>query len=156
MDKHVAAPALSRRQLLVATAAAAVVSVVLVPSAEAAPAEVEEALAKLTGGAAAKTGRINLEIAEVAENGGSVPFTVSAESPMTEQDFVKAIHVMADGNPQVGVATFNFTPAAGKAQASLRLRLAKTQKVYAAAVMSDGSVYRVQKEVKVTVGGCGG
>jgi sulfur-oxidizing protein SoxY len=44
----------------------------------------------------------------------------------------------------------------GKAEVSTRMRLGKTQKVRAAAVMNDGSVYTGEKEIKVTIGGCGG
>ncbi len=149
-------PALSRRQILVATAAVAVAGIGATRAAKAGAPEAEAMIAKLTGGAEAKQGRVALEVPQVAENGGSVPFTVKVDSPMSETDFVKAIHVVADGNPQPGIASFHFTPASGKAEASLRMRLAKTQKITAAAVMSDGSVWTAQKEVKVTVGGCGG
>jgi sulfur-oxidizing protein SoxY len=54
------------------------------------------------------------------------------------------------------VVSFHLTPASGKAEVSTRMRLAKTQNVVAVAVMSDGSVHRVSRKVKVTIGGCGG
>lgn len=145
--------ALSRRELL--AGAAALISVTAVPfESVAGQAEAEELLKKLTGGVAAKTGRITLKLPEVAENGGSVPMTVAVESAMTDKDFCKAIHVVADGNPMPGICSFHFTPAAGKAEASLRIRMAKTQTVRAVAVMNDGSTYQVAAEVKVTIGGC--
>ncbi len=50
----------------------------------------------------------------------------------------------------------HFTPASGVAQASTRIRLAKTQNIVALAEMSDGSFRRETVEVKVTIGGCGG
>jgi sulfur-oxidizing protein SoxY len=66
------------------------------------------------------------------------------------------VHIYADGNPNPQIADFNFTPLSPKASAQLRIRLAKTQNVIVVAVMSNGDVYSAKKEVKVTIGGCGG
>jgi len=85
-----------------------------------------------------------------------VPLTVEVESPMTADDHVTAVHVFADGNPLPNVARMQFTPKSGEAVASTRIRLAQTQKIYALAEMSDGSVFSAVQEVKVTIGGCGG
>jgi sulfur-oxidizing protein SoxY len=52
--------------------------------------------------------------------------------------------------------TFHFTPASGVAEANTRIRLAQTQNVTAVAKMSDGSFFAASKQVKVTIGGCGG
>jgi sulfur-oxidizing protein SoxY len=75
---------------------------------------------------------------------------------MTEADYVKRIHVLATGNPQPAVATFHFFPASGKAAVSSRMRLATTQDVVAVAEISDGKFAMVRRNVKVTIGGCGG
>ena len=75
---------------------------------------------------------------------------------MTDKDYVKAVHVFADGNPNPGVASFYFTAMMPKAAAQIRMRLAQTQNVVAVAEMADGSLYTAKKEVKVTIGGCGG
>ncbi len=145
--------ALSRRDLL--SAAAALITVTTVPfESFAGTAETEARLKELTGGVAVKAGKITLKLPEIAENGGSVPMVVSVESPMTDKDFCKAIHVVADGNPMPGICSFRFTPAAGKAEASLRIRMAKSQTVTAIAIMSDGSVYQTTANIKVTIGGC--
>jgi len=69
---------------------------------------------------------------------------------------VTDVLIVADGNPRPGVATFKFTELSGEAEASTRIRLAKTQNVIAVAKMSDGSFYMAKKAVKVTIGGCGG
>ena len=61
-----------------------------------------------------------------------------------------------DGNPEPGIATFNFSPMSGEAAATTRIRLAKTQNVVAVAKMNDGSFFMDKKLVKVTIGGCGG
>ena len=93
---------------------------------------------------------------EIAENGNTVPFTISVDSPMTETDNVKAIHVLATANPQPGVATFRFSPLSGKATVASRMRLARTQDVIAIAELSDGRFLMSKRNVKVTIGGCGG
>ena len=116
----------------------------------------EEALNSVVSGAEATDGRIKLELPEIAENGNTVPLKFSVESPMTADDHVKAVHVFAEGNPLPDVASFHFTPRSGKAHAATRIRLAQTQNVIALAEMSDGSVFRASRQVKVTIGGCGG
>ena len=116
----------------------------------------DEAIKKFTGGKPAAQGRINLDLPEIAENGNTVPMTVSVESPMTEQSYVSDVLVVADGNPRPGVVTFHFSPASGKAEANTRIRLASTQNITAVAKMNDGSFFMTTKQVKVTIGGCGG
>lgn len=120
------------------------------------PAVVEEAIRKIMGDAKPVQGRIALELPETAENGNTVPYTVSVESPMTASDYVKTIHVLAIGNVQPGVATFSFTPESGKAAVSSRMRLARTQDVVAIAELSNGRFLMARRPVKVTIGCCGG
>ena len=99
---------------------------------------------------------MKLDLPEIAENGNTVPMTVTVESPMTEQSHVTEVLVLADGNPNAGVATFHFSPASGVAEANTRIRLAATQNIIAVAKMNDGSFVMASKQVKVTIGGCGG
>jgi sulfur-oxidizing protein SoxY len=101
-------------------------------------------------------GKVTLKAPEIAENGNAVPLTVSVESEMSEKSYVKAIYVAADGNPNPGVAVFEMTPLSGRAEVSLRVRLQQTEKIVAVAEMNDGSLYTASREVKVTIGGCGG
>jgi sulfur-oxidizing protein SoxY len=111
---------------------------------------------KLYGDKKFDSGKIKLDVPEIAENGLVVPVNVEVESPMSEQDYVKAVHVFADGNPAPGVVSYRFTPACGKASASTRMRLAQTQNIICIAEMSDGKLYMAKSNVKVTIGGCGG
>lgn len=111
---------------------------------------------KLYGDKKFESGKIKLDVPEIAENGLVVPVTVDIESPMTEQDYVKAVHVFADGNPLPGIVSYRFTPACGKASASTRMRLAQTQNVVCIAEMSNGNLHMAKASVKVTIGGCGG
>jgi sulfur-oxidizing protein SoxY len=116
----------------------------------------ELAVRKILGEAKPAEGKFTLELPEIAENGNTVPFSVSVESPMTEKDHVKAIHVVATANPQPGVATFRLTPLSGKAAVSSRMRLARTQDVIGIVELSDGRFLMAKRPVKVTIGGCGG
>jgi len=111
---------------------------------------------KLYGDKKMESGKVKLEVPEIAENGLVVPVNVEVESPMTDKDYVKAVHVFADGNPLPGVVSYTFTPACGKAAASTRMRLAQTQNIICIAEMSDGKLYSTKANVKVTIGGCGG
>lgn len=117
---------------------------------------IEEMIKAFTGGAKPVTGKVKLDLPEIAENGNTVPITVSVDSPMTDKEFVKEVIILADGNPNAGIATFHFNPASGVAEANTRIRLANTQNIVAIAKMNDGSFYTASKEVKVTIGGCGG
>jgi sulfur-oxidizing protein SoxY len=118
--------------------------------------DAEEAIKKFTGGKTPTQGKIKLDLPEIAENGNTVPMTVTVESPMTEQSYVSEVLIVANENPRSGVVTFHFSPASGVAEANTRIRLAATQDVIAVAKMNDGSFYTASKQVKVTIGGCGG
>jgi sulfur-oxidizing protein SoxY len=116
----------------------------------------EQAVRKILGDAKPSDGKITMELPEIAENGNTVPFTVSVDSPMTDKDHVKAIHVLATANPQPGVATFRLSPISGKATIASRMRLQRTQDVITIAELSDGRFLMAKRPVKVTIGGCGG
>ena len=111
---------------------------------------------EFSGGTEPAMGTISLNAPEIAENGNTVPVSVSVDSPMTEDDHVTSVAIFAEGNPNPEVIVFNFTPMSGEASATTRMRLAKTQNVVAVAKTSTGAVYMDKKEVKVTIGGCGG
>lgn len=117
---------------------------------------VTDEIKKLFGDKPLKEGRIKLDLPSIAENGLVVPLSFEVESPMTEADYVKSVHFFADGNPNPLLVSFTFTLMAPKAAASIRIRLAKTQNIVAVAEMSNGDLYTARKEVKVTIGGCGG
>ncbi len=115
-----------------------------------------ERIKAFTGGKEPTAGKVSLTTPEIAENGNTVPVSVTVESPMSEESYVQSVLILADGNPEPGVATFNFSPMSGEAAATTRIRLAKTQNVVAVARMNDGSFFMDKKLVKVTIGGCGG
>lgn len=118
--------------------------------------DVDAAIASFGGDAEPTEGALKLIAPEIAENGNSVPISFTVDSPMTEDAYVESVMLLASDNPAAEVATFHFTPRSGKATASTRMRLAKTQDVVAVAKLSDGSLLRASSNVKVTIGGCGG
>jgi sulfur-oxidizing protein SoxY len=152
----------TRRQALglsLGLSAGALAIVALGPGLNAARADeaaTDKSLMELTGGKTPEMGKITLNAPEIAENGNTVPISISVDSEMTESSYVESVTLLADGNPNPAVATFHFSPMSGEATATTRMRLAKTQNVVAIAKMSDGSVFMDKKLVKVTIGGCGG
>ena len=145
------------RRVFLATAAGGMALVALAPTLALADAKmVGDEIKKLFGDKPLKEGRFKLDLPSIAENGLVVPLSFEVESPMTEADYVKAVHFFAEGNPSPFVAAFTFTPMAPKAAASIRIRLAQTQNIVAIAEMSNGDLYTTKREVKVTIGGCGG
>jgi sulfur-oxidizing protein SoxY len=125
-------------------------------TASAAAKEAADMIAKFTGGKTAEKGKISIELPEIAENGNTVPLSVSVDAPMAADNYVSEILVVAEGNPNPGVATFHLSPLTGKAEASTRIRLATTQNIIVVAKTSKGECFTNQKLVKVTIGGCGG
>ena len=116
----------------------------------------DELIKKFAAGKEPVKGKVKLDLPEIAENGNTVPMTVSVESPMTAESHVTEILVVADQNPRAGVVRFRLSPLSGVAEANTRIRLAETQNIVALAKMNDGSVFMDTKLVKVTIGGCGG
>jgi sulfur-oxidizing protein SoxY len=146
----------SRRDFLMLSGAAIAALSLGAHTAFASTAEVDDLIKKAVGDAKIAEGRITLDLPSIAENGMVVPLNFEVESPMTADNYVKAVHFYADGNPNPQIADYTFSPLIPKAAAQLRIRLAKTQNVVAVAVMSNGEVFTAKKEVKVTIGGCGG
>jgi sulfur-oxidizing protein SoxY len=146
----------TRRGVLALAAAGAAISLLPVPASAEISAGAQAAVDRVRNARTPQEGRIALRAPPIAENGNTVPITVSVESPMTAADHVARIHVFADKNPTPEVATFHLTPACGRAQVDTRIRLGQTQDLIVPAEMSDGSLFMARAEVKVTIGGCGG
>ncbi|MEA2880248.1 MAG: sulfur-oxidizing protein SoxY [Hyphomicrobiales bacterium] len=144
----------SRRQVLAGSAGALAIATLGVAPAHANNAH--DLIKAFTGGKQATEGKVKLDLPEIAENGNTVPMTVSVESPMTDASHVTDVLVVGDGNPNGGMVTFQFSPLSGVAEANTRIRLAATQNIIAVAKMNDGSFVTASKQVKVTIGGCGG
>jgi sulfur-oxidizing protein SoxY len=116
--------------------------------------DANEAIKKLTGGAPIQNGKVTLTIPPLVENGNLVVLKVSVASPMTANDYVKTIHVIAEGNPSPNIFTVHFTPRSGTANVTTRVRLADSQTVWAIAQMSNGSYWQGSAETLVTLSAC--
>ncbi len=113
---------------------------------------------RLFGGKPIKDGsaRIKLELPLIAENGAVVPVSVSIDSPMMPANYVKYIYIVADQNRIPIVTRVTLAPEAGRAFVGANVRLGESGEVRAIVEQSDGTLLQVRREVKVTVGGCGG
>ena len=116
--------------------------------------DADEAIRKITGNAKIQEGRVTLTIPPLVENGNLVVLKVSVDSPMTVNDYVKAIHVIAEGNPLPNIFTAYLTPRSGTANITTRVRLADSQRVWAIVQMSNGSFWQGWAETSVTLSAC--
>ena len=111
--------------------------------------EVEDSLNELFGGnASTPSGDIKLKAPDIAENGAVVPIEISTSMKVDKIAFM----VKENPNPLAIVADI---PAGTEPMVKTRVRMGKTTQV-TAVVSSDGKLYTASKEVKVTIGGCGG
>ena len=107
--------------------------------------------AKAFGGSAPVESKdVTLTAPDIAENGAVVPMAVSSALPN-----VKHLLVLVERNPNALVAKFDVTDAV-EANFATRAKMGQTSDVYAVAIMADGKALYAKKEVKVTLGGCGG
>ena len=145
----------NRRELLTdAGALAGGLLLVSIRPTGATPASMRAAIRNVLGDVEIGKGKVSLDIAPLVENGNAVPMTVAVESPMTATNYVKAIHVFNEKNPQPNIISIHLGPRAGKASISTRIRLADSQRVVAIAQMSDGSVWSDEVNVIVTLAAC--
>jgi sulfur-oxidizing protein SoxY len=143
-----------RRRFLAAAAAGALVTQSRIARAQLAVQPLEPLIAKVTGGAEVRAGRVALEIPRLADNGHAVPLRISVSSPMTERDFVRTIHVLSERNPRPLMAVFHLNPHCGRAEISTRVRLNGSQRVVVIAGLSDGSWWSGSAQVEVTETAC--
>jgi sulfur-oxidizing protein SoxY len=144
----------NRREFLIGSVGIGLISAVPVGSASATPAMLEEAIRNVLGESNLQKGKITLDVPPLVENGNAVPVTIIVDSPMTEADHVKAIHVFNEKNPQPHVISVALGPRAGKASVATRIKLADTQRIVGIAEMSDGSFWTDEANVIVTIAAC--
>lgn len=101
-------------------------------------------------GAPAESGSVSLTAPDIAENGAVVPLAVASTLPN-----VKQLLLLVEKNPNALVAVFNVTPEVDPSFAT-RAKMGESSDVYAVAITNDGKAHYAKKEVKVTLGGCGG
>ena len=147
------------RGIGIAAAASAVVTPTMVMGAAPKGAntlDFDAAVKAITGGKkATASSKVHMKAPEIAENGAVVPVTVTVDSPMTDADYIKAIHVLASKNGNVRCADVMLTPANGAAMFAARIKLGTSQDVVALVETSKGEFLTASQNVKVTIGGCG-
>ncbi len=110
----------------------------------------DETVKALGGSAPAQSKDITfVQTPDIAENGAVVPIGIASAIPKTE-----AIAILVEKNPNMLVAMFEF-PAGTEPAISTRVKMGQSSNVYAL-VKADGKFYVASKEIKVTLGGCGG
>jgi sulfur-oxidizing protein SoxY len=155
MGRSAASSAATRRALLVrATGAFAAVTMLPATALQATPQAMEAAIRDVVGTAPLRDGKVTLDLPPLAENGNSVSMTVSVDSPMTESDHVRAIHVFNERNPQPHVIRATLGPRSGTARISVRIRLNDSQRIVAIAETSKGEFWTASAEVIVTLAAC--
>jgi sulfur-oxidizing protein SoxY len=140
------------RFLLAASAVAALPRALLAadrPDAAFEATEADDAIAKLFGGQPEPSDAVQMKIPDIAENGAVVPVTISTDLPN-----VTAISVVVDNNPTPLAASFKMGPKMAPS-VSVRIKMGESSNVRAI-VQTDSGLYSASKEVKVTIGGCGG
>ena len=142
----------SRRSLLIAAGALALS---VRPSvSDATPAQMQDAIRKVVGDAQIQRGKVKLDLPPLIDNGNVVALAVAVDSPMTPTDYVKAIHVFNEKNPQPNIISVYLGPRAGRASITSRIRLADSQTIIAIAQLSDGSFWQTSQDVVVTIAAC--
>jgi sulfur-oxidizing protein SoxY len=109
-----------------------------------------EAVKAMGGAPPTESKDIIITSPDIAENGAVVPFTISSKIPNTE-----SIAVLVEKNPSILAAKFDF-PQGTEPWVNTRVKMGQTSNVFAVVKTSDGKFYYAPKEVKVTLGGCGG
>ena len=118
------------------------------------PQDITPLLMKISGGVAAERRGVEVVLPQIAENGNSVPLNIRVDSPMTEADHVKTIHVFAERNPRPLVASFLLGPQSGRAEITTRVRLAGTQTVTVLVELSGKRFLMGPAYVLVTSAAC--
>ncbi len=110
---------------------------------------VAEALRALGAQSPANSDAILIKAPEIAENGAVVPIAIESRLPGTQ-----SITLLIEKNPQPLAASFGI-PAGTEASVSTRVKMGQSSDVYAL-VQADGKYFVAKKEIKITLGGCGG
>jgi sulfur-oxidizing protein SoxY len=152
MVEKTPATGLTRRELFLATAAGFASATIVSPAK--ASDEAAELIKRLTGRSATASDRLHLVMPRTFPNGYTVPLNVDIDSPMTENDYVRYVRVVAPRNPLIEVATFHFVPQLSQPRVSTRIRLAEPQDILAFAELNDGTLLMTKTWVDVATNGC--
>lgn len=143
----------NRRQFVCAMSGIAVAP--LIPASALAQADpFAPLIAKFTGGAPVREGRVTVDTPSLADNGNAVPLRIVVDSAMNATDHVQRIVLLSEKNPRPVMATFHLGPHAGRAVVTTRVRLNGAQRLVAVAQMADGTFWTGSASVIVTSTAC--
>jgi sulfur-oxidizing protein SoxY len=117
--------------------------------------EVARILKDLFGDRAIRRGHISLDMPAVAEDGRIVPVIIESPLPMTADNYVKAVHLIVDHNPDPHLAAYYLTPVIGSVAIQTRIKMKRTTWVRAILETSTGDVWADYAHVNVSLNGCG-
>jgi sulfur-oxidizing protein SoxY len=155
MPKETPATELTRRELFLAGAAGFASATIVSPASASDDAvELVELVERLTGKTPTESDRLHLVMPRTFPNGYTVPLSLDIDSPMTENDHVRYVRVVAPRNPLIEVATFHFVPQRSLPRVSTRIRLAEPQYVLAVVELNDGTLLMTKTWVEAATNGC--
>ncbi len=121
-----------------------------------APVNVDELIAKEVGPGKVALEKVKIDTPARTENGALVRFPISVDHPMEADNYIAMLAIFVDANPKPLVGRFEFTPASGKAEVELRIKMAKASQVRAIAKSNKGALYGAVMTIEVAEGGCAG
>jgi sulfur-oxidizing protein SoxY len=117
--------------------------------------QVARILKELFGDRPIRRGHLSLDMPAVAEDGRIVPVIIESDLPMTAGEYVKAVHLIVDHNPDPHLAAFHLSPALGSVSLQTRIKMKRTTWVRAILETSGGDVWANYAHVNVSLNGCG-
>ena len=117
--------------------------------------EIARILKDLFGDRPIRKGHLSLDMPAVAEDGRIVPVIIESGLPMTPDNYVKAVHLIVDHNPDPHVAAYHLTPAIGSVAIQTRIKMKRNTWVRAILETSSGDVWAAYAHVNVSLNGCG-
>jgi sulfur-oxidizing protein SoxY len=117
--------------------------------------QVAKILKELFGDRPIRTGHLSLDMPAVAEDGRIVPVIIESDLPMTAEQYVKAVHLIVDHNPDPHLAAYHLSPTLGSVALQTRIKMKRTTWVRAILETSSGDVWAAYAHVNVSLNGCG-
>jgi sulfur-oxidizing protein SoxY len=117
--------------------------------------QVARILKDLFGDRPIRRGHLSLDMPLVAEDGRIVPVIIESDLPMTAEQYVKAVHLIVDHNPDPHLAAYHLSPAIGSVALQTRIKMKRTTWVRAILETSTGDVWADYAHVNVSLNGCG-
>jgi sulfur-oxidizing protein SoxY len=117
--------------------------------------EIARILKDLFGDRPIRKGHLSLDMPALAEDGRIVPVIIESGLPMTPDNYVKAVHLIVDHNPDPHLAVYHLTPAIGSVAIQTRIKMKRNTWVRAILETSTGDVWAAYAHVNVSLNGCG-